>query len=219
MFGSLLIGFEYSGKKKLPGTLVDLFVARKFLKEKSKIEDFLILTDIEDFNINFIDSLGKVNSEIFSFYPTGKEKNVHTLDSFLEEVSEYSKKVKYLCIYYSGHCLNNKMDLGSEYLDFSVLEDFIFRVNTNIELCFILDCCDFKNNLKSFCVSSNLEKPISTNTGSLFTKEFFGCLDISSKKDLPEWILGQRLRLCKIHGFYLIFNLEKINYSTKEYLS
>jgi len=218
MFGSLLIGFEYGGKKKLPGTLVDLFVARKFLKEKSKIEDFLILTDVENFNINFIDSLGQVDAEIFSFYPTGKERFVNILDSFLEIISNYVKKIKYLCIYYSGHCVNNKMDIGTEYLDFSVLEDFILRINPSVEICFILDCCDFSNNLKSFCVSSNLENPVSTNTGSLFTKEFFKSLtDKTTEKNLPEWIFGQRLRLCKFYDFYILFNLDKYNFSTKEY--
>jgi len=229
MFGSLLIGFEYTerenasgvetqecrvGSKKLPGTLVDLFIAKKFFQEKSKIENFKILTDVRNFNINFIDTLGEVDGQIFSFYPTGKETYVSNLDSLIEEIISYLKDLKFLCIYYSGHCVENKMVLPSEEtIKIKDIEELILRINPDLEMCFILDCCDFKDNLKSFCIC-NLENPISTNKGSLFTKEFFGKKVFETK--VPEWLLGNRLRLCKFLDFYILFNLDF--HSTKDYL-
>ena len=50
----ILIGFEYFGNKKLPGILVDLYLAYNFIKSFHKNPSITIISDINRDVIRFI---------------------------------------------------------------------------------------------------------------------------------------------------------------------
>lgn len=205
MFGMILIGFEYKEDNKLPGTLIDLFRAKEYGKEIG-IQNFLILSDITENKKDFREALSDgVNTEVLNFFDPSSFNRVFSLDELLD-ISDFVKKNDYLIVYYSGHCRDSMMILPSEEkLDFRNLESTIMRINERIELVFILDCCEFKNELISFCICPDYN-PVSTNKGSLFSREIF-----KNKITGVDWLEGKRKRVLQRNNFLFIFDLNQVS--------
>lgn len=145
---AILIGFEYFGDKKLPGILIDLYLAYKFLINNNNLK-ITIISDIKrDSNTKLVRSaiLEKlVDSNILSFVKDSKELGIYkefkssgyynNLDSFLSQI-EHDK----LFIYYTGHSKNGNIMLpnGSLYS----LDTFRLQISKAQSVLCILDCCE-----------------------------------------------------------------------------
>lgn len=82
---ALLVGFTYSGDKKLPGIAVDLYIVYSFLVEQGwKPEEITILTDIEK----------DEQTEILKKAIADRTVNVNIL-SFIEEAKRKDQYIKY----------------------------------------------------------------------------------------------------------------------------
>ena len=84
-FGSLIIGFEYenSERKKLPGTILDMYRAYKFFKNVTKVDSVNIVTDIDkDPNMNLLMAPimegGIIDDKIVYFITEMKKFHMHS---------------------------------------------------------------------------------------------------------------------------------------------
>lgn len=212
----ILIGFEYQGENKLPGTLIDLYRAKKYGESIGALissspdldQETIIFSDCEN-KKDFREALIELDSGILNFHQ--KIIRIFDLDELLEKITIFVKNHDYILVYYSGHCRDSMMILPSEEkLDFKNLEMMMMRINEKLELAFILDCCDFKSELISFCISPKID-PVSTQKGSVFSKEVLG------KEKGLDWLDGIRKRVLRRNGFLFVFDLNQVSDLKKYY--
>ena len=146
---AILIGFEYKNKEKLPGIIIDLYLAYNFLKINGfKDGEIKILTDI---NIDLKTDVLRtaileeiVNSDILSFIKDSKDKDIYYEFTNLEYYNNFETIVKsktdYMFIYYSGHSKDGNIILpdGSLY-SLDLFRDLFVKAK---QCLFILDCCE-----------------------------------------------------------------------------
>jgi len=202
---AILIGFEYSCEKKLPGIIIDLYLAYKFLKNNGFDDEHIsIMTDIKlDLKTDMLRTAildETVNSDILSFIKDTKDKNIYTQYSSLGYYNNFESTIRiqseYSLVYYTGHSENGNIILP----DYSLYSLDNFRdIYKNTKQCLvILDCCEsnglklpylLKDNvyrleselfIKSnmVCISSSLshQDSVASITGSFFTKYVFNLL-------------------------------------------
>jgi len=207
---AILIGFEYSGEKKLPGIIIDLYLAYKFLKNNEFDDvDISIITDIRsDLKTDMLRTAileETVHSDILSFIEDSKDKNIYTQYSSLGYYNNFESVIKteseYTLVYYTGHSENGNIILP----DYSLYSLDNFRdLYKNTKQCLvILDCCEsnglnlpylltdnvyrleselfIKSNM--ICISSSLshQDSIASITGSFFTRYIFNLLKHKNK--------------------------------------
>lgn len=199
---ALLIGFQYSHDKKLPGIATDLYQVYSFLKKYNwQDEEICIMTDIEKdettdvLKTSILEKI--VDSEVLSFIEDSKERNQYVLFKSHNHYNNFStifpNEQINLFIYYTGHCKEGNIILPNKSL--INLTDYFSSPNIFI----VMDCCEagldlpfvlegniyrckdkpkfFKD--KIICISSSLEgeKSITTQSGSLFTRHVFKFLE------------------------------------------
>ncbi len=206
----ILIGFEYSGEKKLPGILIDLYLAYNFIKSFNNNAIITIISDIKkDSKTKLLRSAileHIVDSKILSFIKDMKELDIyttfnssgyyHNLDSTLSKLNNNN-----LFVYYTGHSKDGNIILPNESL--YSLEIFKLQISKSKSILCILDCCestglklpfrlrddifrlentDFIKN-KIICISSSLteQDSIIMTTGSIFTRHIFSLLNNKNK--------------------------------------
>ena len=226
----VLIGFEYNNERKLPGIIIDLYLAYQFIKSFHKNPLITILSDIKkDSKTKVVrDAILEniVDSNILSFVKDCKKLNIYNefkssghynnLDSTLLRL-----KGDNLFIYYTGHSKNGNIILPNNSLySFNLFKKQISKFKS--VLC-ILDCCEstglnlpFKlvNNVYRFenegfdkskiiCISSSLSEQdsIIMKTGSLFTRYLFRLL-INKKMSLPQLLKRINSNIYKIISKY-----------------
>lgn len=156
-FGTILIGFNYDKimGKVLPGTTVDLYRSYIFFKDVTNINNFKVLTDVEndpDTGLLMNSILdGIVDSKVINFITNMKTMGMHSyidnLDSLLNSLKEFItfNKLKFLTVYYTGHGINNQIILPSnEKIDIFMLEKLIYDIVPGVEIFFVIDCCSMK---------------------------------------------------------------------------
>lgn len=227
-FGGVIIGFDYDCSKgkcvpeKLPGTCVDIFRARNFFRNTSKVNDLVILTDIKTSPsvTKLIDPIidGIVDDKIVDFFPTlleSKDYNyVFCIDDLITSLKNtllsFAAQHGGLVVYYTGHAEDSKIVLPSgELYDIVFLEDIIRGYLPEIELLIILDCCSTVlqcgiNPKSIYLVSSvtNSDRSMSTSKGSLFSRVLFSMLLLKTddlkkiENDFPQE--SEKDRRCRI---------------------
>lgn len=171
MISCCIIGFSYDHKKNddtlrkyLSGCLIDLYRAykRALLIKASKI---CIITDIikDIHHLHLSESVkeGIIDSEIFDFISTLKNKYIYRnyigKINFIENIIESCKNSDYMFIYYTGHVHNNKilLPLGNCYITFNnenidnnnidleyFKNIFLNNAKNTCDFIFIMDCCN-----------------------------------------------------------------------------
>ena len=196
---ALLIGFQYSGEKKLPGIATDLYQVYSFLKKHDWQDDEIcVMTDIEkdeSTDILKVPILEKiVDSDILTFVEECKNRNQYirfTSHNHYNNFSSIFPKTKNLFIYYTGHYKDGIILPNMSLVDLTdyLLSERIFCImdccNAVLNLPFVLDETIFRcrEELKFYkqkiiCISSSSEdeKSITTPSGSLFTRHLFSFL-------------------------------------------
>lgn len=199
----LLIGFEYSGKNRLPGIVIDLYLAYNFFKQYDK--EIVILSDIESDSSTpilrkaIIEQI--VNSDILSFIEECKEKNIYKIYKsqgyYNNFESCFKSKDEKLFVYYTGHSKNGNILLPDNSL--YSFDNFRNQLENYKQSIVILDCCESNGlslpfrlidnvyrleNTENFtksrilCISSSLsqQNSIASKTGSFFTRYIFNLL-------------------------------------------
>lgn len=149
---AILIGFQYSGEKKLPGIVTDLFQVYTFLKKQGWSDDEIqILTDIErdetakKLKRAVVEKL--VDASILSFIEDLKERGQYVHFSLHNHYHNFSSVFKtnnlssendYLLVYYTGHAKNQHLILPQEAQLSFVQFQRLFK--TALTLC-LMDCC------------------------------------------------------------------------------
>lgn len=202
-FSAILIAFDYKNTEiELPGTVIDLYRSYLFFKNKSKINNIFILTDITDSPVTskLLPGIqdGIANSDILDFIPNLKKTNnyflTNTLNEFLKNLKQILKSdIKFLTVYYTGHCKNSKLVFhNKEDYEIQNLEKLFSTLDT--EILFILDCCSIKlsSTLERYIYilsgSEHNHKTVSTSVGSSFTRTLFEILSENENIEKNEII-------------------------------
>lgn len=187
---ALLVGFTYSGDKKLPGITIDLYIAYCFLKEAGwKDNEITVFTDIEKNDETHVLKKGIadkiVDTDVLSFIDTLKDKNqyikykYHGIYNNFKATLEFctckreDKEIDNLFIYYTGHSEEGNIVLpqGTLY-PFNDIRDFISSNFKNI-FC-VLDCCE-RGIILPFSLQDNIYRLSSTGEEGI-TKSDFLCI-------------------------------------------
>lgn len=199
---ALLIGFKY---QDLNGTIIDLYHAHKWCESFNC--DIHVITDITDDGIDLGLAIKQeiVDQDVTTFYNRIASKyivqNKIQFSSSINKILNIQHITK-LVVYYTGHGVQNGIKLPDEnHMSFNDFRDNVIKnVNENVEIFWILDCCNpsnlslpyqLKNNQFIFQNDSTFfgphrillitsansnEKSITTKTGSLFTRYLFKIL-------------------------------------------
>ena len=199
---AVLIGFQYSADKKLPGIIIDLYQVYFFLKNNGwKEKEIKVLTDIE--KDESTDTLkiailnNTVDSEILSFIEDLKERAEYTKfisRDYYNNLSSLFTHSDYYFVYFTGHAKNGNIVLpDNSHLSFSLFKNLLIGKKN---IC-VLDCCEAEIDLpfvlidglyrlktlnftktEIVCISSSSqkEKSLTSKSGSVFTRRLFEIL-------------------------------------------
>jgi hypothetical protein len=203
---AILIGFEYSGEKRLPGIAVDIYQVYYFLRKKGwQDKDIKILTDIKkDLKTEILKAaiLEKiVDSEILSFIEDTKERGQYIefkSHNYYNNFESVFENIEHCFVYYTGHSKNENIILPNDgLLSFQSFKNILIT-NISKEIFLVMDCCEkgislpfqlneniyrFENEYfvkpKFLCISSSLEneKSMTSRIGSFFTRYLFEILE------------------------------------------
>lgn len=205
---SILIGFEYTGDKKLPGITVDLYQVYNFLKRWGwKDDEITVYTDIKkdsQTDILKMSILEKtVDSHILSFIEDLQERKQHTEFTSHNHYNNFEsifkkEKEDNLFVYYTGHCKNGNLILPNSSL--LSLHSFTKILSKYENVICIMDCCNggidlpfvchekvyrfesekfVKNNIISIAAALQDENSVTSRAGSFFTKNLLSVLSNS----------------------------------------
>ncbi len=199
MVCSLLIGFEYSEKHNLPGTILDLYNAWKWCQTFSR--QIYILTDISEVS----DAIAYRHPEVTPFWSQVSKFPVHNLGKLQETLSTtLQETMDRVVIYYTGHGLQNSLLLPdqSQWSSLAFRDYILGRLNFETEIFWILDCCNpqglnlpyqLENNrfvvsketlecvtqpILLITSSNSQEESVATRDGSLFSRYLFENLSL-----------------------------------------
>ena len=160
----IIIGFQYEGKYKIPGILIDMFRVYLFAK-KAKMK-VMVITDIEkdneDKELSKGISLKNCDSRIFSFIQSLQQRGEyqywtslpylkHMISSFLSPPFHKSEEgegkgegreeegEERLFFYYTGHAKNKELLMPD--LTLTPTEEFTENI-PQTQLFFLFDCCN-----------------------------------------------------------------------------
>ncbi len=184
---AIIIGFSYSltsEEYKLPGVLVDLYLAYKWAK-KINCTKIIVITDYlpEYMGKVILNAIinGEIDSDINFFIETiKKNKELHifsTVDAVSSLIADACKNSNYMYIYYSGHSKDGyllvpKYKHLATYVNKNPMDDFnnvkidtlfksaIHASDIDSEILIILDCCNSDNfmlpyELQTYIVKNN----------------------------------------------------------------
>jgi hypothetical protein len=168
----MILSFEYGtyeydescGYDDLPGAVIDMYIANKYLPLSVKVTDAK-----KRRSEYYMDSIleGIVDADIIHFdWDPEKYSRKKILDLI--------EKEQPTIVYFSGHCENNYLICPTgEKIHLTEIEDLL-----PMGCLFILDCCLV--NISARCDGSRFSyiysktiRPLSTNKGSLFTQNVF----------------------------------------------
>ena len=205
---ALIIGFQYSDDKKLPGIATDLYQVYTFLKKHNWQEnEICVMTDIEKdettdiLKTSIIEKV--VDSGVLSFIEDCKEREQYVLftshyhynnfSSIFSEVGksndDRSSRTFNLFIYYTGHCKEGNIILPNNSL--INLPDYFSSKN----IFTIIDCCEGGLDLP-FVLNGDIYR---CKENPVFFKDKIIC--ISSSKDDEKSITTQSGSLFSRHIF------------------
>ena len=204
----LLLGFEYSGKQRLPGIIIDLY--RMYRHYKNLTHNVYLLTDMksdavfEDLRASILD--GDVDSNVSTFI----EDMIYSKRHILVQTSAKLHKVlaAFSCVhsqiycYYTGHSLDGDVLMPSleRVTFFNIYTSLKPLTHKNTEIFFLWDCCGISTQLPfsrknnswvytgnfdeffptiSICSSDEERKSLTTVRGSMFTKHFLEAINSS----------------------------------------
>lgn len=156
----IIIGFQYEGKYKIPGILIDMFRVYLFAK-KAKMK-VMVITDIEkdneDKELSKAISLKNCDSRIFSFIQSLQQRGEyqywtslpylkHIITTFLssppnsleEGEGRGGEKEERLFFYYTGHAKNKELLFPD--LTLTPTEEVTEIIPQN-QIFFLFDCCN-----------------------------------------------------------------------------
>lgn len=171
----VIIGFNYTNSKinTLPGIPIDINNVYKTFK-KSQPDKTIVVTDIKsNMPIHyFYQSIkdGHVTSSVSTFIDYVQKTKEYLLCSnvktFFEFMNNFMDDVKYITLYFTGHCVNGKIMFpsGEEYSITEIIKNINNRINKDGYIFALFDCCEYTTNFP-FCYSIDHGKHIYNKNG------------------------------------------------------
>ena len=144
----IIFGFQYQGKYRIPGILIDMFRAYQFATKADM--DVMVITDIHEDqdNKDLIRGFHKKNCDarIFSFIQSLKESGAYLIWESLKDIQNamfyFLHGKRRLFFYYSGHSVQTKFLFPDLQLVPTTEVIRLDPMEPKSQIFFLLDCCN-----------------------------------------------------------------------------